>query len=293
MKGLILKNAYYDAPVYAHQCARIKEELEKLGIAADVRANDFFPASLDGDVHVKTGYDFCVFLDKDNYVGEMLERAGMRLFNSAAAVAACDDKMLTAIRLSGIGVPMPRTLPGLLCYTPSAEIKPRAAAKVAELGFPVVVKTAHGSMGKGVFRADDEEQLLALMEKVKCSPHLFQEYIAESAGRDLRVIVVGGRVLGGMERVSDGDFRSNIGAGGSGRPYPVGADAAALCVKIADALGLDFCGIDLLFGRRGMLLCEVNSNAFFKEFESVTGVNVAAAYARHIADTMAKEAAPD
>lgn len=123
--------------------------------------------------------------------------------------------------------------------------------------------------------------------------HLFQEYIAESAGRDLRVIVVGGRVLGSMERVSDGDFRSNIGAGGSGRPYPVGADAAALCVKIADALGLDFCGIDLLFGRRGMLLCEVNSNAFFKEFESVTGVNVAAAYARHIADTMAKEAAPD
>ena len=79
MKGLILKNAFYDAPVYAHQCARIKEELEKLGIAADVRANDFFPASLDGDVHAETGYDFCVFLDKDKYVGEMLERAGMRL----------------------------------------------------------------------------------------------------------------------------------------------------------------------------------------------------------------------
>lgn len=290
MKGLILTNAYYSAPPYDHSARRIKEELENLGVSADIRRNSFFPARMGGNSEIISavcGYDFCVYLDKDKYASEMLEKAGMRLFNSHSAVSACDDKMRTLIRLAGSGVPIPRTMPGILCYTPSAAVSGNAVQTVAgELGYPVIVKASHGSMGKGVYLAKNEEELLGRMEELKCSPHLFQEYVSESYGRDLRVIVVGGKVSGGMERRSNGDFRSNIGAGGKGLPYAVDEDTAALCAKVAETLRLDFCGIDLLFGKNGFLVCEVNSNAFFREFETVVGVNVAAAYAKHIVSEM-------
>ena len=95
---------------------------------------------------------------------------------------------------------------------------------------------------------------------------------------------MGGKVLGGMLRIGGGeDFRSNIGAGGRGEPYEVPEQAAGHALLAAKTLGLDYCGIDFLFGKDGgMLLCEVNSNAFFRAFEEVTGVNVAKAYAEHI-----------
>lgn len=285
MKALILKNAYYDAPPYAHQCARIRQELIKAGVACDVRANDFFPAIVsDGEIAARTaGYDFCVYLDKDKYASEMLEKSGLRLFNTHEAIAACDDKMLTFIRLAGHGVPMPATLPAPLCYTPAARVSSAEAEQVcAALGLPVVVKLTHGSMGKGVFRADDRAALLALMEEHKLAPHLYQKYVSSSAGRDLRVIVVGGHAAGAMLRVAAGDFRSNVGAGGRGEPFPLDDETAALCERVAALLGLDFCGVDLLFGPNGFEVCEVNSNAFFAAFEQVTGINVAAAYVEHM-----------
>lgn len=292
MKGLILTNAYYSAPPYDHSAARIKEELERLGVETDIRRNSFFPARLGSRseiISLAGDYDFCVYLDKDKYASEMLEKSGLRLFNSHAAVVACDDKMRTLIKLAGSGIPIPRTLSGILCYTHSAVVQKDTAKAVAhELSYPVIVKASHGSMGKGVYLAEDEETLLERMEELKCSPHLFQEYIAESYGRDLRVIVVGGKVLGGMERRSNGDFRSNIGAGGKGLPYTVDKETKKLCVKAASVLGLDFCGIDLLFGKNGFLLCEVNSNAFFQEFETVLKVNVAEAYAKHIVNKLKK-----
>lgn len=285
MKGLILINAYFSSPPYDHSARRIKEELEKLGVRADIRRNSFFPARIgeNGEIEAIRGYDFCVYLDKDRYASAMLEKAGLRLFNSHDAVTLCDDKMDTLIRLSGAGVPVPRTLPGILCYTPAAEISPATLdAVAAELGFPLIVKRCHGSSGNGVYLAENADMLASLAEKVKCTPHLFQQYIAESYGRDLRVIVVGDRALGGMERRSSGDFRSNIGAGGMGARYELAEETKRLCVGIARSLGLDFCGIDLLFGKNGFLVCEVNSNAFFMEFEKTVNVNVAEAYAKHI-----------
>ena len=289
MKGLILINAYYDAPAYTHQYTRIAEELKKAGAACEVRRNDFFPAYIDGGMvkRAAESYDFCVYLDKDKYVSELLEKSGLRLFNPHAAVAACDDKMRTFARLADHGIPMPRTLPGLLCYTPSAKVREETAIKIeSALGYPVIVKTSHGSMGKGVYKADDRAELLSLMEEVKLSPHLYQKFVAASAGRDLRVMVVGGKTIGGMLRRADNDFRSNVGAGGHGELYNVNADTADLCEKIAAVLGLDFCGIDLLFGANGFELCEVNSNAFFAEFEAVTGINAAGAIARHVLHVM-------
>ena len=96
-KGLIIINAYADFPAIFAQADSIKAELEKLGIKVDVKRNDFFPVITEGsDLRLQTDrYDFCVYLDKDKYVSAMLEKAGMRLFNSHDPIRICDDKMET------------------------------------------------------------------------------------------------------------------------------------------------------------------------------------------------------
>ncbi|MCH5153942.1 MAG: RimK family alpha-L-glutamate ligase [Clostridiales bacterium] len=289
MKGLIVVNAY--APTTdTRQVVRMREELLKLGVTTDAVLNDmFFARVLSGEIaDFSRGYDFCLYLDKDKYASRALSKY-IRLFNSADAIERCDDKMTTHLLLDGSGIPMPDTVAGLLCYDKTAEIKDESVNKIADaLGLPVVVKQAYGSMGTGVFKADTAEQLKSLMERFKCEPHLFQRYIASSKGRDLRVIVVGGKVLGGIQRRSNNDFRSNIGLGGSAKKADVPDEVKSYALTAAKVLGLDYCGIDFLYGEK-FLLCEVNSNAFFDAFEHATEINVAAAYARHIVQTIDKE----
>ena len=286
-KGLILINAYMQLQSQFSQAERIKTELEKLGVRTTVLRNDGFFAYINNGAvasDISEKYDFCVYLDKDKYMSEMLEKTGLRLFNRHGAIRDCDDKMQTYLALQGVGIPMPKTLSGLLCYNAEERVKEQTAIRVEELlSYPIVVKECFGSLGKGVYMANDRKELLSLMEKLKCRPHLFQEAVTQSLGRDIRVIVVGGKVIASMERKSERDFRSNIELGGVGTPYAPSEEMILLCQKTATRLGLDYCGIDILLGENGQpLLCEVNSNAFFGGLESVTGVNVAGAYAKHI-----------
>ena len=282
--ALILVNAY--APQSTRQVDRLSAELNALGVKVDVCRNDRFLTIIkDGKIAASnaTPYDFCVYLDKDKYVPVMLEKLGMRLFNCAAAVEACDDKMYTHVLLANSGIPMPDTLPGLLCYDNAAKIK-RETLDVVEknLGYPVIIKHAFGSLGKGVFKADTRKQLEDIAENVKLLPHLYQKYIASSCGKDLRVIVVGDMVLGGILRKSQCDFRSNIGLGGSAEKAVVPDIVKEYAIKAAQTLKLDYCGIDFLIDNENYLLCEVNSNAYFDAFEKATGINVAAAYAQYM-----------
>lgn len=290
MKGVILTNAYKDIPQTRSQCVRIKEELEKLHVSIDIMRNNFFAANITsgGEIASKlSGYDFCIYLDKDKYISYMLEKAGIRLFNSARAIELCDDKMTTALALSNSGIPMPKTLPGLLCYDEGAPLNEQALRNVEEeLGYPVIVKSSFGSMGTGVFKAENFEELKGAASALKMQPHLFQQYIAESAGRDIRVIVIGGKAVAAMERISGGDFRSNIAIGGRGLKIDMPVQVKEMAEKAAALLNLDYCGADILFGKEGFYLCEVNSNAFFDGIEAATGVNIAKLYANHIAKTM-------
>lgn len=284
-KVLIAINAYSPEPA-PRQIARIRDELISRGVRADVRRNDMFLTRVEnGKISIDPDfdYDFCVYLDKDKYTARMLEKRGVRLFNSAAAIEACDDKMTTHILLADSGIPMPDTLPGPLCYDSSAEIKPASLDRVEKiLGYPVIIKHAYGSLGAGVFKADDRTELEKIAKRVMLMPHLYQKYIAAAHGTDMRVIVVGDRVLGGMMRRSDADFRSNIGLGGKAEAVDVPQTVQNHALDAARILGLDYCGIDFLPTPNGYILCEVNSNAFFDAFEKATGVNVAAAYVEYM-----------
>lgn len=288
-KVLIINNAYYDIDSYLYQSNRLKTELEKLGATVVVRKNDFFASIIDGEkiVNFCRDYDFCVYLDKDKYISSMLEKSGLKLFNSHLAMVTCDDKMATYIALSGCGIRVPKTLPGLLCYTKNAKVSSSTLDIVErELTYPIIVKQSFGSLGKGVYKADNRQELQILAEKVMLTPHHFQECVSSSIGRDARVIVIGKKVVCAMERKSTVDFRSNIELGGVGVKMQLNDKFVSVCEKVATVLDLDYCGIDLLFGKNGEpIVCEVNSNAFFGGIEKVTGVNVAEIYAKYLLNT--------
>lgn len=286
MKALILINAYANLHAVNSQVHRLKEELEKQGVEVDVRHNGSLAAAIteNGACRIRVeDYAFCIYLDKDSYAAQIMERQGLRLFNPHAAIQVCDDKMETFLRLSNHGIPMPHTIPAPLCYYADTPIHTEWLDGVADtLGLPLVVKECNGSLGAQVYLASSREELYAIATRLQGKKHLYQRFVASSAGRDVRVIVVGGRVVAAMQRISDQDFRSNIELGGQGKPIDLPPEAAHICEQVAAILKLDYCGVDLLFGENGFLLCEVNSNAFFEGVEATTRINVAEQYVRHM-----------
>ena len=293
MKGVIFINPFLVTAQNVHQAERLKQEFNKMGVDIEIISDGYMRLSISGkgvsaDMQKP---DFAIYLDKDKYLSKVLEGGGLRLFNRHEAVRVCDDKAETYIALLGKGVNIPKTVFGALCYNPESEINPEAADKIAsEVGYPVVIKESYGSLGKGVYIARDKNELLSVMEKVKTKPHLFQSYCGAKPGTDIRVIVIGGKVIASMERHNDNDFRSNIAQGGCGTAISLPSDYEQTALRCAEVLKLDYCGVDLLYGDNGEpVVCEVNSNAFFDGIEKVTGVNVAKAYAEHVLKTIIKK----
>lgn len=296
MKGLILINAYPNGEKFYTQAERISAELTALGCRTEIKRNGEISVCIheNGEVshNIKDEYAFIVYLDKDKYLGHALERCGFRLFNSAKGVEICDDKLSTYFALEKAGVPLAESIPAPLCYTPNATVDEKFLATVGKsLGFPLVVKKSYGSFGAGVQLVHGMEELKKTAQEFLYQPHFYQRYVTQSCGKDIRVIVVGGKAIAAMERVAqDGEFRSNIELGGTGRKISETElrKYAPLAEKVAWHLGLDYCGIDLLERENGGVVCEVNSNAFFEGLEKTTGVNVAKEYAMHILRCMTK-----
>lgn len=285
MKGIIIVNAFLRPNESVRQAERMKKEFSDLGVTVDI-VNDGAVKSMikNGKIQTELAVDFALFLDKDKYLSYELENAGIRLFNSHAAIRACDDKGETCLLLSGSGLKIPDTVFGALSYSEKDEEDIEYAEKIAKkVGFPIVVKESFGSMGKGVYKADDVDGLVRILSKIKNRPHIFQKYLGKNAGEDIRVIVIGGRAVSAIKRKNPSDFRSNVALGGSVEKIDLSDEFKSAAEKAATVLGLDYCGVDLLVGDDGSpFVCEVNSNAFFEGFERATDINVAALYARHI-----------
>jgi gamma-F420-2:alpha-L-glutamate ligase len=148
------------------------------------------------------------------------------------------------------------------------------------LNFPVIIKTLSGSFGAGVFMAEDKKQLAQLMKMAEITNEgydiILQEFVKDSYGKDLRVLVVNGKVVGCMMRQSvDDDFRANITRGGEGIPYQITEDIDWLGGESARLLGLDIAGVDLLFDNGGYKICEVNSSPGFEGMDRYTKTNIA------------------
>ena len=287
MKGVILTNPYDTHSVQRHKVQRMQQELTALGVDLSVVPNDTFVTGIvNGDIDCELNADFVLFFDKDKYTGEMLEKRGIRLFNSAKATAICDDKMLTHITLAGNNIPMPDTLPGALCYNPNGEISDKYLQLACDrLGLPMIVKQCYGSYGEQVYLASTRQEMRTLLNGIKTQAYLLQHFEQQSSGRDMRVIVIGGKVACAMLRENAQDFRSNVAHGGRATAVEIPKEIADLCEKTAKIIGLDYCGIDVLLSDTPKI-CEVNSNAMFEAMERVTGINVAKLYAEHIVKTI-------
>nr|XP_006014682.2 PREDICTED: beta-citrylglutamate synthase B [Latimeria chalumnae] len=150
--------------------------------------------------------------------------------------------------------------------------------EVETLEFPLVVKNTRGHRGKAVFLARDKHHLLDLTHLIRHeAPYLFQHYVKESHGRDVRVVVVGGRVVGTMLRCStDGRMQSNCSLGGVGMKYSLSEEGKQLAVQVSNILGMDVCGIDLLMKEDGSFyVCEANANVGFIAFDKACSIDVA------------------
>jgi RimK family alpha-L-glutamate ligase len=207
-----------------------------------------------------------------------LEHLGVPVINPSSAIEAVKDKLYAHQILAQRNLPIPRTM---LVRFP---VDPQLVA--AQIGFPCVVKLLVGSYGEGIYLSRDPGSFRDLMELVssldRTQPLILQEYIATRPGEDLRVWVVGGRVLGAMRRRStDGSFKANISRGGDGEPFPLNSAIEALALASAAAVNLEIAGVDLLFDGEGYCVCEVNSAPGFAGFEQATGLNVAREILKH------------
>jgi RimK family alpha-L-glutamate ligase len=203
------------------------------------------------------------------------------------AIAVCDDKYETYLRLSHWNTQHPSERVKLLPTVAAPMTYPNVGYTHLDfltpiekkLGYPMVVKECCGSFGMQVYLAPDRKALEELTLRLGGTPFLYQQYASYSKGRDVRFQVVGERVAAAMERYSqNGDFRANITNGGSMKPYTPCAEEEELAVRVAKILGLDFAGVDVLFSEETGLadiVCEVNSNAHFKNIYTCTGVNTA------------------
>lgn len=221
--------------------------------------------------------DFVLFWDKDIRIAKLLESKGIRLFNSATATEASDDKYITYLKLTEKGIPVPETIIAPMTYYNIGYNDFKFIDDAAEkLGYPMIIKEVFGSFGQQVYLAQNKNEAQNIIMNTNCRPVLFQKFIAESAGKDIRINVIGNKAAAAIMRTNDNDFRANLSIGGHALKYIPDPETEKLAVAAANALGLDFGGVDLLFdNKNGFSVCEVNSNAHFKNMLKVTGINIA------------------
>lgn len=190
---------------------------------------------------------------------------------SSLAIVRSRDKLRGYQILAKAGVGIPKTV--FARETASFE-------DVVELagGTPLIIKVVRGTHGNGVVLAETPKAAKAVMQAfyVEGVNFLVQEFVKESAGEDIRALVVGSRVVASVKRRSlDDDFRSNTHQGGVGEPVKLTEEETKTAIRAAKAMGLPICGVDMMRSERGPLVLEVNSSASLKTPELVTGRDVA------------------
>lgn len=199
------------------------------------------------------------------------ESQGSYTTASSIAINRSRDKLRAYQVLAKAGVGIPKTV--FARETANFE-------DVVELagGTPLIIKVARGTHGNGVVLAETPKAAKAVMQAfyVEGVNFLVQEFVKESAGVDIRALVVGSRVVASIKRQSlDGDFRSNTHQGGEGIAVKLTEEETRTAVKAAKAMGLPICGVDMMRSERGPLVLEVNSSGSLKTPELITGRDIA------------------
>lgn len=228
---------------------------------------------------------FIIFWDKDVLLARHLEKMGFKVFNSSKAIEYCDHKGLMHLELSKSNIQMPRTILSPMIFDYLLNSEGYLVKCFDELGKDVIIKESKGSFGIQVYSIKNKEDFIKkVMDLNKRNiDFIMQENIKSSYGKDIRVNIIGDKVIGAMLRESDKDFRANISQGGKGKLINLTIEQEELALKAHKVLGLDFSGVDLLFGENNKpILCEVNSNLNFLSFEELWGKSFGAEILKYI-----------
>jgi ribosomal protein S6--L-glutamate ligase len=204
-------------------------------------------------------------------VVRQFEMRGVFTTASSIAINRSRDKLRSYQLLAKYQVGVPKTV----FARETAEFD-----EVIELvgGAPAIIKIARGTHGNGVVLAETRKAAKAVMQAfyVEGVNFLVQEFVEESAGMDIRALVVGGRVVASVKRQSlDDDFRSNTHQGGVGKVVKLTPEEEKTAIRAAKAMGLPICGVDMMRSSRGPLVLEVNSSASIKTPELISKRDVA------------------
>lgn len=209
-----------------------------------------------------------------------LELAGVCCVNTSASVDKVRDKLLVAQLLQHNNLPIPTTM--LLKPTLTLELINQ------QIGFPLVLKAISGARGIGICLCETAPAFLDLIGLLGLYSSdrqvLVQKFIANSYGRDLRVFVLGDKVIGCMQRIAKDSFKANYSLGGRVEYYPLTPEIEYLALTCSKLLGLEIAGIDLLFGEEGLLICEANSSPGFKGMELATGDDIATQILKYVTE---------
>jgi RimK family alpha-L-glutamate ligase len=203
-----------------------------------------------------------------------LEERGVPVMNSPRALERTVDKLWTTAILEQAGLPVPETI---VCEQPDA-----AVAAFRALG-DVIVKPLFGSMGLGMVRVTDEEMAFRVFRTLETIRGVYYVQRAiDHAGCDVRVFVVGERVVGAIERCAPG-WKTNLARGGQARAVTLSAERTELALAAARAVGADYAGVDLLPARDGTLyVVEVNGIPGWRGLQDATSSDVAGAIVEHL-----------
>lgn len=283
LHGWVIYNGFLPSDTFRDFALMLQEAAHDRNHHLTLKTNDEVINNFT-DQYVSEKPDYVLFTDKDIYLANMLERAGIPLFNSARSIEISDDKIKTYERLLLEDIPIPKTIvaPKTFGFDISPQ-HPLVQQVVKEFGYPFIMKEAYGSFGEQVYLVHNEEELPGYLEVIDGAPFVFQQFIASSSGVDLRLQVVGDEVVAAMKRSSQHDFRANITSGGKMVPYEANDYEKEIAILSTKAIGAHFAGVDLLFGEDAKrYVCEVNSNGHIRNLLDCTGINVAPYIIEHI-----------
>jgi len=218
------------------------------------------------------------------------EMQGAWTASSSIAISRARDKLRSQQILTKAGIDTPKTL----VSRNTTDIDDL----LEQIGLPVIIKLATSTHGNGVVLAETKKAAKSALQAFYLYNEdgtniLLQEYVKESAGVDIRALVVGSRVIASMKRQSlDDDFRSNLHKGGEGTSVKLTPEEKRIVVKAAKVMGLHIAGVDLMRSARGPLVLEVNASPGFG-IEKVTGRNVAAKIIEYIEHNASRKNSKD
>ena len=196
-----------------------------------------------------------------------MEEYGLKLINSRESLEIASDKFLTSLFLEKHKLPTPKTI---VCENPEDAI-----SAFEELGGDIVIKPLYGSRGVGITRIQDKgfaENVIYTLGQLN-EIYYLQEFV-EHKNQDIRILVIGGKVIAGMYRVSD-SWKTNIHAGATMKPIDMTKEMQTLAIKAAEVTRTEIAGIDIVETSKGLSILEVNSVPGFTALQKVTEVNLA------------------